>query len=128
MALDQRRLIRPGKKSGRIFCVRQVYFTNSCHHRNLGGCKPTFHTILNITSEVKQYYEVLFLSYRPRTECSISQFCNTKCTHSIFRTIDRSTSGLLAKQLKKNPKSPSIYMASRFSLLQSELRSCLNEH
>ena len=31
MALDHRRLIRPGKKkSGRIFCVRQVYFTRSC--------------------------------------------------------------------------------------------------
>ena len=30
MALDHRRLIRPGKKSGRIFCVRQVYFTKSC--------------------------------------------------------------------------------------------------
>ena len=68
---------------------------------NLGACKPT----LNIISEAKQYYEGLFLSYRPRAECSISQFCNTKCTHSIFRTIDRSTPGLLAKQLKKFPKS-----------------------
>ena len=38
---------------------------------------------------MKQYYKTLLLSYRPRTECSISQFCNTKCTHSIFRTIDR---------------------------------------
>ena len=65
---------------------------------NLGACKPT----LNIISEAKQYYEGLFLSYRPRAECSISQFCNTKCTHSIFRTIDRSTCGPLAKQLKKN--------------------------
>ena len=27
----------------------------------------------------------------------------------IFRTIDRGTRGLLAKQLKKFPKSPSIY-------------------
>ena len=30
MALDHRRLIRPGKKSGRFVCVRQVYFTKSC--------------------------------------------------------------------------------------------------
>ena len=29
---------------------------------------------------MKQNYEALFLSYRPRTECSISQFCNTNCT------------------------------------------------
>ena len=43
---------------------------------------------LYITSEVKQYHEALFLSYRPRTECSISQFCNTNCTRSIFRTIE----------------------------------------
>ena len=54
---------------------------------------------------MKQYYEALFLSYtRPRTECSISQFCSTKSTHSILRTIVRSTRSLLAKQ-----KSPSIY-------------------
>ena len=58
---------------------------------------------------MKQCYEALFLSYRPRTECSISPFCNTKCTHSILRTIDRGTRELLAKQLKKIPKSPSIY-------------------
>ena len=30
MALDHRRLIRSEKKSDRIFCVRQVYFTKSC--------------------------------------------------------------------------------------------------
>ena len=28
---------------------------------------------------------------------------------AVFRTIDRSTRGVLAKQLKKFPKSPSIY-------------------
>ena len=29
---------------------------------------------------MKQYYEALFLSYRPRTtECSISQYCDTNC-------------------------------------------------
>ena len=30
-------------KSGRIFCVRQVYLTKSCQQL-LGACKPTFHT------------------------------------------------------------------------------------
>ena len=48
---------------------------------------------------MKQYY----LSYRPRTECNISQFFKTNCTQSIFKTINR---GLLAKPLKKCPKSP----------------------
>ena len=33
---------------------------------------------------------------------------------------DRSTRGLLAKSLKKFPKSPFLYTASRFSLLQCE--------
>ena len=55
---------------------------------SLGACKPTFYTIYTSHLEVKQYYEALFLSYRPRTECSISQFCNANCTHSIFRTIE----------------------------------------
>ena len=32
------------------------------------------------TSEVKQYFEALFLSYRPPTECSISEFYNTNFT------------------------------------------------
>ena len=62
---------------------------------------------LYITSEVKQYY----LSYRPRTECSISQFFKTNCTQSIFRTINR---GLLAKPFKKFPKSPIRSASSHF--------------
>ena len=50
---------------------------------------------------MKQYC----LSYRSRTECSISQFFETNCTQSIFRTINH---GLLAKTfiVKKFPKSP----------------------
>ena len=71
VALDHRRLIRPGKNSGQIFCVRQVYFTKSCQQIWVRVNQPLNH--LNITSDVKQYYEALFLSYRPRTKCSISQ-------------------------------------------------------
>ena len=52
---------------------------------------------------MKQYHEALFLSYRRRTECSISQFCNTnvKCAYSGFRLsvkwlqLSRSLSRLL---------------------------------
>ena len=75
MALDHRGLIRPGKKkSGRIFCVPQVYFTKQIWVR----VNQPFHHLsdvmfLNVTSEIKQYYEALFLSDRQRTECSISQ-------------------------------------------------------
>ena len=46
-----------------------------------------------------QYY----LSYRPRTECSMSQFFKTNCTQSIFRTINL---GLLAKPFKKFQNHP----------------------
>ena len=126
MALDHRRLIRHGKKNQAEFFAFDKFTLQNL--ANKSGCvKTNFLYHLNITSEVKQFYEGLFLSYRPRAECSISQFCNTECTHSVFRTIDRSTRGLLAKQLKKF-QNHLVYMASRFSLLQSELWSCLNEH
>ena len=63
-------------------------------------CTPFIHHIWK-----KQYYEALSLSYRPRTECNISQFCNTNCIHSIFRTIEARVGLVLAKPLKKIPKS-----------------------
>ena len=77
MALDHSRLGLENKSS-RIFLR-----STSLHYKilltNLGACEPTFLYFLYITSEVKQYYEALFLWYRPRTECSISQFWNTNC-------------------------------------------------
>ena len=39
-------------KSGRIDCVRQVYFTKSCQQ---SGCVSNLLYFLYITSEVKQY-------------------------------------------------------------------------
>ena len=77
-------------KSGRIFCVRQVYKFLPI---NLGTCKPFFSFFLYTTSEEKEYYEALFLSYRLRTKCSISQYFQDKL-HS-FNTQDHlSTRGL----------------------------------
>ena len=87
---------------------------------SLGTCKPTFYTFYSITSEVKQYHEALFLSYRPQTECSISQFCNTNCTHSTFRTIEARVSETVRKISKIT------YTASRFSLLTSAKVDSLN--
>ena len=79
---------------------------------NLGVCKPTFYILFihHIWGE-RVYYEALYLSYRPWTECSISQFFKTNCTQSIFRTINR---GLLAKPFKKFPKSPIRPAGSHF--------------
>ena len=90
MALEHSRL-RLENKSGRIFCFRQVYFTKSC--QQIWGCINHILNFLYVTPEVKRYY----LSYRPRTEYSISQFFTTNCKKSIFRTINR---GLLAKPFK----------------------------
>ena len=101
MALDHRRLIRPEKKSGRAFCVRQVYFTKCCQKIWVRVNQPFIPVHLYITSEVKQYYEALFLSYRPRTECSISQFLQHKL-HSFNIQDHRSMRGLLVQTVKKN--------------------------
>ena len=44
MGLDHRRLIRPRKKSGRIF-LRSKSLLYNILPTNLGSCKPTFYTI-----------------------------------------------------------------------------------
>ena len=107
-ALDHSRLGLENKflenKSGRIFCVRQVYLTKSCQQVWVRVTQPLY--FLYITSEVKQYY----LSYRPRTY-SIAQFFKTNCIQSIFRRINR---GLLEKTLKQFPKSPIRPVGSHF--------------
>ena len=101
-------------KSGPIFCIRQVYFTKSCQ-QIWGSVNQPFIYFLYITSEVKQYYEALYLSYRPWTECSISQFFKTNCTQSIFRTINP---GLFNSETVQKI-SKITYTASRFSFLTS---------
>ena len=73
MALDHSRLglenkLSKKKKTGPIFCVRQVYnLLYKILLTSLGTCKPTFYAFF-ISSAVKQYHEALFLSYRPRTD------------------------------------------------------------
>ena len=101
-------------KSGPVFCVRQVYFTKSCQ-QIWGSVNQPFIYFLYITSEVKEYYEALYLSYRPWTECSISQFFKTNCTQSIFGTINP---GLFNSETVQKI-SKITYTASRFSFLTS---------
>ena len=64
---------------------------------------------------MKQDYEPLFLSYRPRTECSSSQFCNTNCTHLYSGRSKQAWA--FSETVKKNSKI--TYTASRFSLFTS---------
>ena len=80
MALDQGTLGVENKflenKSDRIFAFYKFTLQNLA---NTSGCVQTnLLYFLYITSEVKEYYEALFLSYRPQTIGS----------HSIFRTIE----------------------------------------
>ena len=120
MALDHCRIIRPGKKFGPNF-VRSTSLLYKILPTNLGACKNLLYH-LYITSEVKQYYEVLFLSYRPRTECSIQSTYFTILQyklHSFNIQNDRSKRWLLAKPLKNCQNH--LYCQPRFSLLQCEL-------
>ena len=112
VALDHRRLIRPGKQNqAEFFCVREVYFTKSCQQIWLRVNQPFIPFVLHSWGE--QYYEALLLSYRPRTD--ISQFCNTKYNlHSFNVQDDGSTRGLLAKPFKKFPKPPIRPAVSHF--------------
>ena len=70
MALDHSRLGLENKfsenKSGRIF-LRSTGLLYKFNTTNLEVCKPTFYTFYT-SSEVKQYHEALFLSYRTRTD------------------------------------------------------------
>ena len=135
MALDQSRLGLENKflenKSGRFFCVRQVYVIKSCQPIwSRGTIYPFIFFIHPIWAETV-YYEAQFLPYRPQTECNycISQFCKTNCTHSIFISGRSKHAWAFSESVKKFPKSP--VTASRFSLLTSakfELRpvKCLH--
>ena len=93
-------------KSGRIFCIRQVLILYKI--LQVWDVQNQPFTLLYITSVVKRYHEALFSSYRPLTECSIDQYFTILQykLHSFKIQDDRSTRGLLAKPLKKFPKSP----------------------
>ena len=72
------------KKNQAAFFVVDKFNLNL--QTNLVACKAAFSTFyfLYITSEVNTAIRRCFLSYRPRTECSFSQFCMTNCTHSTY--------------------------------------------
>ena len=71
---------------GFVFCLNKLYIlSRASFFADLALAKSIYY-FFNITSEVKQYY----LSYRPRTECSISQF-SRQITLSQY--LGRSTVG-----------------------------------
>ena len=96
-------------KSGRIFCVRQVYFTKWCQQIWGWVNQPFIPFIHHIWGEKVLWGAVFIIQTSER--CSISQFFKTNCTQSIFRTINR---GLLAKPFKTFPKLPIRSTGSHF--------------
>ena len=81
-------------KSGRIFCVRQAYFTKSC--QQIWGCaKPIFYTFY--TSPLRWNSTTVFII---RT----SDRMQTNCTQSIFRTINRYFSSRISQSYSRSWK------------------------
>ena len=109
--LDLRRLIRPGKKSSRIFCFRQVYFTESCQQIWVRVNHPFIPFIHHIWGE-RVLWGTVFIR---KTSDRMQYFTILQCKlHSFNIQDDRSTRGLLAKPLKLIPKSPIQPAGSHF--------------
>ena len=120
-ALDHGRLIRPRKKSGRIFCVRQVYFKKSCQ-QNLGACKPTFLPFVHhIWGETVLWGTVFII----QTSDNRMQYFTILRYKLLFRTIEARV-GFSRKPLKKFSKSSIRPAGSDFCSASGG--ECLNEH
>ena len=105
MALDHSRLGLENKflenKSGRIFCVRQVYFTKSCQQIWVRVNQPFIPFIHHIWGETVLWGTVFIIQTSDRMQYfTILQ----NKLHSFNIQDDRSTRGLLAKPLKKKKK------------------------
>ena len=96
MALDHRRLIRPGK------IIRPIFLrSTSCKilSTNQGACKPTFYTIY--TSHLRWNWVLWGTVFIIQTSDRMQYFTVLQYKlHSLNIQDDRSTLGLLAKPLK----------------------------
>ena len=97
---------KPNKKSARIFCVRQVYFTSKTSKTSKSWrqiwwrvnqpFKHTFfHHVWGKQSAMRRSFFIIqtsdricsfFALFKPKI-LQFSQFCKTNCTHSKSRTI-----------------------------------------
>ena len=114
MALDHSRLGVENKflenKSGRIFCVRQVYKFLPI---NLGACKPIFYFFIHHIWGERVLWGAVFII---QTSYKMQYFTIFQDKLHSFNIHDhRSMRGLLAKPFKKSSKI--TYTASRFLLL-----------
>ena len=118
MALDYSRLGLENK-AGRIFCVRQVYFTK---WTSLGTCKPTFYTFY--TSHLRWNSTMRHCFYHTDLGQN-AVFHNFPIQIALIQYSGRSKhSWAFSETVKKISKI--TYTASWFSLLQSAKVDCLN--
>ena len=102
MALDHSRLGLENK-SGRIFCVRQVYFTKSC--QQIWGRVKNLLYFLYITFEVKQYYKAPFFFHTDLGQNAV--FHNFAIQIALIQYSGRSKHAWAFSETVKNiPKSP----------------------
>ena len=113
MAVDHSRLGLENK-SGRIFCVPKVYFTKSCQQIWVRLNQP-FILLIIYTSHLR-WNSIMRRCFQ--TKCRISQFFNTNCTHSIFRTTEPSKHAWAFSETVQKIFEIT-YTASRISLLTS---------
>ena len=115
MGLDHSKLGLENKlletKSGRIFCVRQVYFAKSCQQIWVRVNQPFIPFIHHIWGETVLWGTVFIIQTSDRMRYfTIFQYK----LHSFSIQDDRSTRGLLAKPLTKFPKSSLRLAGSHF--------------
>ena len=119
MVLDHRRLGLE-KKSGRIFCVRQVNFAKSCQQIWVRVNQPFIPFVHHIWGETVLWGTVFIIQTLDRKQYfTILQYK----LHSFSSTDDGSTRWLLAKPFPKSPIRPS---GSHFC--SASWGESLNEH
>ena len=117
IALDHSRLGLENK-SGRIFCVRHVYFTKSCQQVWGRVNQPFILFVHHIWGETVPWGGVFIVQTSDRMQCfTLLQYK----LHAFNIQDDRSTRGLSAKPSKKFPKSPIRLAGSNFGQVD-----CLN--
>ena len=127
MALDQSRLGLENKflenKSGRFFCVRQVYVIKSCQPIWSRGTILLY--FLYIPSELKQYTMRRSFYHTGLRQNAITVFHNFARQIALIQYSGRSKHAwAFSETVEKISKI--TYTASRFSLLTSAKVDCLN--
>ena len=94
MALDHCRIIRPGKNWGRIFCVRQVYFTKSRQQIWVRVKQPFIPFIHHIRGETVLWGIVFVIQTSDRMQYSEYVFHNFAIQVALIQYSERSKQAL----------------------------------